>query len=969
VGTIASAWWVVALLFGEGGEGAEEHGKKAGGLAVAAIPGWALSCAGAKEGEAPVTTFREFAAFALERGEALDSRVATAGLRATFYGDLKVARAGRYRFTMESSGGATAISVAGPRGEKLPHGDSERGAVTADWLDLDPGIVRIRVDFRRNDDEPARLRLLWEMAPSSPSSFGPEPVPESAVTVPAELRDAVEHSLSAERGRVLLVELGCVNCHAASGGAAVQLERRPPIALERVGARARTEWLARWIEDPQKLNPGGAMPSLLSGADAKRDAAALVDLFVGVVASSSAAGTPPDPPDPPADAPVDTLLADRGRALYHEVGCIACHGPFASPQAVFAEPAFPNVLPKVEPAVPFGDLSRKWRVDELAKFLLAPSSVRTHGRMPDFGLSEPEAKAIAHYLASKFTESNSVTERTVATVAAVAPATIPTERLEAGKKVFNERGCAACHTVGEGMGFQLPETTKPLAALDPARGCLADASAPAHGDAPRYTLTGSQRSDLRAALASISRLVPSPAPGESSRRVVESFRCLACHEKDERGGVAVELVPYFRTLAEADLGDEGRLPPRLTGFGGRLRSEWIEEVVANGTRARPYLAARMPKFGAGVAKSVANGVASLEGVWRSDSEPGRACEPKVDASLAAAGRSLVGKEGLNCVTCHSFGDRPSAGTPGLDFQAMTKRIRGDFWRRYALAPLRFKPGTRMPIYFVNGKSEADLLDRDAPRQIDAIWSWFEHEKEMPAPDGVPSGKGLVLDVGDRPKVFRTFLERAGNRGIAVGTPQGLHFAFDAEQIRLVEAWTGEFLNVSPVWDGRGGHVAPELGPRVWSAPPGPMILLAPPDALKGGRVDPNVVSAMGAWPLDSGRSHGLRFRGYRLEDDGLPIFLYELGDGVQVEERDAPGGGDGLRFTRDFHVRGLKRDQLVMMREPADAASGVVVSNGERRTEEVLIDGDTSKPPPPRILLFRSDGTNDVMGLRYGVRR
>src|SRR6185503_2508790 len=90
---------------------------------------------------------------------------------------------------------------------------------------------------------------------------------------------------------------------------------------------------------------------------------------------------------------------------------------------------------------------------------------------------------------------------------------------------------------------------------------------------------------------------------------------------------------------------------------------------------------------------------------------------------------------------------------------------------------------------------------------------------------------------------------------------GLHFAFDAEQIRLCEAWSGEFLDVAPVWNGRGGNVAPQLGPIVWSAAAGPALLLEPPQ---------------GEWPTDSGRNHGLKFRGYRLAADGTPTFLWEL---------------------------------------------------------------------------------------------
>jgi mono/diheme cytochrome c family protein len=941
------------------------------------IHGWAVSSVSAKDRGVnarfnKVITLSEFAAFALEPGESIDPAVDPAGFYATFTTDLQVARRGKYRFTIIGAGGDGNVSdrdASGTARFSTGFTTNVPGDLSSEtkWVALEPGSQRVVVSFQREGDAPARLRLEWEMQGENEAGFAREPIPLSVTTVPKEAREPVERSLANRRGRVLLTELGCVNCHATSGAAAAVLERRPPIALERVAARARGEWLARWIADPQKLNPACGMPGVLSGADAPRDVAALVDLFVGLAASAS----PPaaTPAEPPADPSVNPILVERGRTLYHEVGCVACHAAFDSPQKVFSEPASSSATPTASPAVPFGDLSGKWRVEELAKFLLDPKAVRTHGRMPDFGLKEPEAKAIAHYLATKFTASISTKEGAGAVAADVAPAAVAPERMEAGKKVFNERGCAACHTLGEGMGFQIPEKTKPLAALDGSSGCLAEAGAPSHGSAPRYTFTGSQRDDLRAALSSPSRLVASPAPGEKARLAIEEFRCLRCHEKDEQGGVRAELAPYFRTLTEADLGDEGRLPPRLTGVGGRLRSEWIEEVVANGTRARPYLAARMPKFGADVAKCVANGVAALEGVCRSDSESGRACEPKVDASLAADGRALVGKEGLNCVTCHSFGDRPSAGTPGLDFQAMATRIRADFWRRYALAPLRFKPGTRMPIYFQNGKSEAELLDRDAARQIDAIWAWFEHEKEMPAPDGVPSGNKLVLDVGDRPKVFRTFLERAGTRGIAVGTPQGLHFAFDAEQIRLVEAWSGEFLNVAPVWEGRGGHVAPELGSVVWSAPPGPALLLVPKEALEGDPKQRKAALAAIEWPIDSGRKHGVKFHGYRLASDGLPIFLYELGDGVNVEELDSPVGSDGVRFTREFRVSGLNRNELVMMREPADAAARVVVSQGETMLVDVSSGGDTSKPPPPRILFFRTEGSSGSMTLRYGVRQ
>jgi cytochrome c2 len=891
------------------------------GRAAAAESGWAVTCSDAKSKQARVVTHAEEAAFVLASGETLDPQVGADGMYARFESDVRIVRPGRYRFAIDVAGGAATLALLDEKKSVLATASTAKDAQQAEvTFELKSGAVRVAVEFARAGNAAARLRTRWEMQGQN-GSFVAEPIPPTVASVPKESEPDVERTFATRRGRVLLTELGCANCHAASGAAAAVVERRPPNSLERVAARARRDWLARWIADPQALNPGCGMPSLLGGAKATQDVAVLIDLLDSLAPSQA-------PASAPADVAVDPGVAERGRALFHEYGCVACHGPFESPQAAYAEPAFPNEMPSTPPAVPFGDLKNKWRIDELAAFLRDPKAVRTHGRMPDLALSEPDALAIAHYLATKFGRSPS---------GAVVPDTVDPARIEAGKSLFNRIGCAACHTLSSEILAQAPDGMKPLESLDAARGCLADPKAAAHGAAPRYALTAAQHGDLAAALASLKQMVGAPAPIERARALVATFRCLACHEKDSRGGVASELVPYFRTLAEADLGDEGRLPPRLTGAGARLQTPWIAEVVANGTRARPYVAARMPKFGEDIAHAISAGFVAGEGEWRSDSDEARAAEPKLDLALATDGRRLVGKDGLNCITCHSFGDRPSAGTPGLDFLGFSKRIRGDFWRRYALSPLRAKPGTRMPTYFEDGKSQTrDVLDGDATKQIEAIWTFFQRAHEMPAPDGVPTGQKMVLDVGDQPVVFRTFLERAGSRGIAVGTPQGLHFAFDAEQIRLVEAWTGQFLDVAPVWNGRGGNVAPELGPIVWSALPGPALLLAPPDALQSNTaIKLTAVPDLEHWPTDGGRAHGMKFGGYRLEADGTPTFLYELRDAtvpfdappqpnsVHVEERFEPSTKAGVRFKRTFRVFGLPVDRAVMMREPRDSAAGI----------------------------------------------
>ena len=45
------------------------------------------------------------------------------------------------------------------------------------------------------------------------------------------------------------------------------------------------------------------------------------------------------------------------------------------------------------------------------------------------------------------------------------------------------------------------------------------------------------------------------------------------------------------------MGDEGRIPPHLDGVGAKLTREWLARTLADGAKERPYMLARMPKFG------------------------------------------------------------------------------------------------------------------------------------------------------------------------------------------------------------------------------------------------------------------------------------------------------------------------------------------------------------------------------------
>ena len=74
------------------------------------------------------------------------------------------------------------------------------------------------------------------------------------------------------------------------------------------------------------------------------------------------------------------------------------------------------------------------------------------------------------------------------------------------------------------------------------------------------------------------------------------LNCIACHTRDDFGGVAEEINEFFHTTEEA-LGDAARIPPPLTKIGGKLKFEWLNKVLYDGLSVRPYMKTRMPQFG------------------------------------------------------------------------------------------------------------------------------------------------------------------------------------------------------------------------------------------------------------------------------------------------------------------------------------------------------------------------------------
>ena len=75
--------------------------------------------------------------------------------------------------------------------------------------------------------------------------------------------------------------------------------------------------------------------------------------------------------------------------------------------------------------------------------------------------------------------------------------------------------------------------------------------------------------------------------------------------RDGVGGPDVVRAAYFETVEERDLGDEGRFPLRLTGVGRKLTMDALRRSIHGDDPVRPYLATRMPDYGATHAATLA----------------------------------------------------------------------------------------------------------------------------------------------------------------------------------------------------------------------------------------------------------------------------------------------------------------------------------------------------------------------------
>ena len=690
------------------------------------------------------------------------------------------------------------------------------------------------------------------------------------------------------QGRLLITELRCAGCHASD---TVKHKKGPDLSA--VGSRVNPDYIQKFIVSPHSTDPGTQMPDLLAGNPKRHEIAeALTHYLV------SRSGKPFDA------GVVKQEEVDAGKKLFERIGCVNCHLPDKGDR--------------------LSHVSSKYGIDSLTEFLFQPRHARPSGRMPDMNLTRAEAKSIASFLIGLKARESSEFKVEAAKVAI-------------GVKYFEQLNCASCHNLPGKKGKLVLEMTKLRAGV----GCL---SVKPKG-VPFFNLSAAQRAAMGKALAGIGKPLGEKA---QIQQTLVAFNCIACHTRDGAGGVSNAMFKHFGTDEEG-LGNPARIPPTLDGVGAKLRPEWMRKVLFDAETVRPYMHTRMPQFGEANLRHLPALFEKVDRLPKKVELP----EPKRDdrRKYREGGHLLVGDKGLNCIACHNFNGKTSPGLKGIDLLNSFERLQPSWFVHFMKNPQQYRPGIVMPNYWPGGEAvRKDVLEGNADEQVRALWHYFSLGRSARDPSGIRS-VGTDLKVTDRVRVYRGRSRIAGYRGIAVGFPGGVSYAFNAEYGSLSGLWSGDFVSVG--WGGQGaGNFNPRARPIELAQDvafyrlakddePWPLL----PKIDKENPVNPD--------PLYP-RNRGYQFKGYQLDANGVPTFMYRTG---AVEVNDTPravvtNSMHGLVRTIRFesakdetvHFRALtgKVRQLTPTQFSADAVKlwvpvGTALLRGEGAQKELLL--------------------------------
>lgn len=154
-----------------------------------------------------------------------------------------------------------------------------------------------------------------------------------------------------------------------------------------------------------------------------------------------------------------------------------------------------------------------------------------------------------------------------------------------------------------------------------------------------------------------------------------------------------------------------------------------------------------------------------------------------------------------------------------------------------------------------------------------------HKQDLHALGSVPlvASEGAIhINPKQKPEILRSFMDFKGEKlthVISIGEISKVNYSYNMKQGALLQVWRGDFLDVTGMWQDRGGsQVAAALGNPVQLSAAPTLAILADPNA---------------SWLSKYSDSDEFKIKGYDIDENGRPTFKYLYKD-VQIEDRILP---------------------------------------------------------------------------------
>ncbi len=518
------------------------------------------------------------------------------------------------------------------------------------------------------------------------------------------------------RGHQIVMESGCVGCHALEGFLDV-----PNVGpeLNQLTSKVSTGWIYSWLKDPKEYNPHTRMPDFILSHD---EAEAITAYLVNIAEEYRPQRTYPGGGNPL-----------RGQQLVESVGCLGCHVVGDDDRVRDGRGIQYDVAPELT------RVGSKVTADWLYDWIIDPKRYRPETRMPDMRLTDGEARDIVAYL---MTLDEQVHDDNVELNLYNA------EVIADGESLIRMYGCHGCHDI-KGMEREGRVSVsldnfgrKPVEEMDFGEtdikhtwfewtyNKLKDSrvyqTARIPQEMPVFNYTDSEILDVVTYLRGRRQ---DDFGGEFKRTSGDRMRdifagqkfvidrnCIACHQIEGIGEAIAEVIP-----------DAGMRPPMITGIGAKTQEQWFYDFMHSPSTVRQWLDVRMPTFDLtdeeiALLTRYFLAIEDLEFKYRD-------YERFIPSpEMVRVGANLF--EQMQCARCHPGADdipgEVTAADLAPDLRLTRSRLKPEWVIAWMHDPQEIEPGTRMPTFFPDGQTPfPDILDGDVDKQIEAIrdYTW------------------------------------------------------------------------------------------------------------------------------------------------------------------------------------------------------------------------------------------------------